>query len=243
MIDIVMTAAIRPEIVKRTLLSIRDNIDYRPLRLIVDIAPVGDPDNTQEKTLEMIQSICNKYSAIIVIPRMLVISYQAEALRWTWKEALSDYVFQWEDDWVLRRPVKMNNLISIMEKHPKLGMLYLDRHRKSVLDYPGYRGVFKRHNKRLYIRKKGKSLGGPPALLRKTYMQDVIPLIQDKVCLDTMSHMPATKLLLSSWDLAVYMGESGKGNLVDDIGKEWRKKKKLKMVKKTNQGVQWQKIK
>lgn len=241
-IDIAMTAAKRPDVIERTLVSIKKYIDYRPLRLVVDIAHVGDEKVTQEETLELIDREFNiPTHGLTVTPRVLYFSLQAEAVKWTWKESTSGFMLQWEDDWVLRRKLNINILLNIMKKYPTMGMLYLDRYKKSVLDYQGYQGRFKKKADNLYIRLKGKSLGGPPALLRRSYINDVIPLIQDTICLDTISPGKEAQELLKNYATGVYIGEDRKGNLVEDIGKQWRQDNNLIMVKKTKVGVQWKK--
>ena len=243
MIDITMTACIRPDIFERTLKSIGENIDYRPLRLIVDVAPIGITNKySSEYMVEFIQSICNKYD-IQVTTRALAVSWQSEALRWTWKEAITPYVLQWEDDWVLRQKLDLYMLVDLMQKHYNIGMIYFDRYQKSVLTHKQYKGFFinskSAYNDNIYIRIKDKTLGGPPALLSREYMRQVIPIIKDNECLDITSESKKAQELLKSWILCVYTGDGNKGNLVEDIGKEWLANHNFKRIKRTDKGVQW----
>ncbi len=239
MIDIVMTASIRPMIVQKTLLSIKRYIDYRPLRLIVDVAPVGDPAFTQQDVVDVIKTEFNSIGHLCSTTRVLSDSPQAEALKWTWRTSSTDFVLQWEDDWVLRKELWMDDVLRIMKGSDNLGMLYFDRYKKSILDYPGYEGVFSKVYNNWASRVKGKSLGGPPAILQQRYIKKVLPILKDNVCLDTLSPTRIAQAVLHSFVTGVYVGLDRKGNYVEDIGKAWRKQHNLKMVKKTDRGVTW----
>ena len=236
MIDVAMTASIRPDVIIRTLESIGTNITYRPLRLIVDISHVGEVHKySQDYCIEVIKNCCTQYG-IDLVYRKLPLSLQAEALKWTWSKADTDFVLQWEDDWVLLQKIDITVLMQLMNKH-QFGMLYFDRYKKSVVDYPGYKGVFNKLTNNTYVRIKGKSLGGPPALLKKEYIKAVLPLIKDEVCLDTISPTKEVQEVLKNWSIGVYYHT--KGNLVKDIGKEWKERNNLIMRKNTKVGVQW----
>lgn len=244
-VDICMTAALRPDIVVQTLESLKKNINlmvsaafFHSLRLVVDIANVGDPQYTQQDVLDAIHQTVPGWDVIArALPEG---SVQAEALRWTWKTSDAPCILQWEDDWTLEKEVSMQVLLRAFLSFKRLGMLYLDRAGKSVLDYGGYsKGTFEKVGNGFYRRKKGKSLGGPPAVLSRQYINAVMPLLDGVTCLDVLSQGKKAQKVLSNWELFVFTGLDNKGNLVQDIGKEWRAKRGLKMVKNTERGVTW----
>ena len=240
MIDITMTAIVlRSEILRETLISLVKNLKYsNPLRLIIDVAPAANSSFTQHDLYKVASTY---FDNAHLICRMVEESKQAEAIKWMWSKSESDFVLHWEDDWVLTRGLDLDKIENLFFKHYTLGMLYFDRCQKSVLDYPGYKGVFAQSEMApsIYIRLKGKSLGGPPALLRKSYKEAVLPLMKDNECLDITSRTKGAKKLLEEWETCVYVGESGKGRLVKDIGTAWRESKGLKMKKNTPRGVTW----
>lgn len=237
-IDIAMTAALRPEIVRHTLESIRDNLKYDGgFNLWVDVAPVGDNRYQQNDVVNTINNTVRwplQYRAIEDSP-------QADALKWTWESTGSEYILQWEDDWILDRTVDLSMLLAYMDDHPWYGMMYFDRQGKSVLDYPGYKGSFTcvSEKSNIWERKKGKSLGGPPAILSQRYVRDVLPLITGNICLDLLSKEKTAQKVLQRWGTCVFTGHDGKGHLVRDTGKYWRAGMGLKMVKNTKRGVTW----
>jgi len=253
MIDIVMTAAVRPDVVKQTLGAARDRlISKHGFRLIVDIAPVGDTHiYTQRDVEEIVQWYfpCHKI-------RMLPESLQADALRWTWQNAESDWVLQLEDDWVFTRLVDVDEIIEFAESYfdryarfacsyvgREAGSVLFDRCGKSVTNYPPYYGVFKElmffGNGWYWRRVKGKSLGGPPALMRREYIEGAIKFMDGITCLDVLSREPEVQQFLSDWEILAYVGEDGKGNLVRDVGKQWKAERGIRMQKRTPKGVLW----
>lgn len=238
MINIAMTAALRPEVLAQTLDSIkRYMVSDADLRLVIDIAPVGDLQYSQS---DMIHIVEHFFPYPLNAVRALKDSMQAAALKWTWETACqgySDFFLQWEDDWILTQPVYLEDIENRMPR--KAGVICFDRAGKSALDYPGYKGHFVPHSPGFLQRVKGKSLGGPPAIIRSDYARGAFPLITGEVCLDVLSKTQSAQDFLSSWDVFVYTGTEGKGGLVQDIGKAWRAKHNLSMRKSTSRGVTW----
>lgn len=237
-IDIVMTAALRPEILEATLSSLEKNLAHCgwEFRLVVDIAPVGDKQHKQKDVAAVAQKF---FPPDRLVVRTLADSIQAEALKWTWDTSKSPYILQWEDDWVLEKPVMVNDLLYSFIQNPKLGMLYLDRAGKSVTDYARLQTVCAKLDKSTWKRHSGKSLGGPPAMLRREYANAVCSILDGVTCLDILSSSVEAQEILSFWEIFIYTGRDGKGNLVKDIGKQWRKERGIGMVKKTKRGVTW----
>jgi len=235
-IDICMTAALRPDIVKRTIESIKNNLrlDVHTIRLIVDIAPIGELRYTQPDLLTMMTDIFPGK----VVGRCLHDSIQAEALRWSWLTSTSPFIFQWEDDWVLEKPVNVHHLLIPFLLNDRLGMLYLDRADKSVHTHYT-NGQVKKIGDFMWSRVKGKSLGGPPAILRREYIDGVKPLLDGVTCLDILSSTDKAQKVLSRWDICIYTGPCDNGKFVRDIGKQWKKDNGLRMVKGTKRGVTW----
>jgi hypothetical protein len=233
-IDIAMTAALRPDILAQTLHSINENLRWRDgFRLIIDIAPVGDSQFTQDDVEQVAYSF---FPDSIV--RKLPVSHQAEALKWSWRAAESKYIFQWEDDWILRSSVDVSRILDFAQQDFNCAMIYLDRFKKPVCSYPGYSGAFRYLRDGFWERLKGKSLGGPPALLSKRYADAVCDMITGYDCLDTLSHKESVRHFLSQWNIYVYTGNQRDG-LVEDIGKQWKLDRGLIRTKRSSVGVKW----
>ena len=240
--DITMTAALRPNVLVRTLSSMKNHLRYDgDFRLVVDIAPVPlqgkDKDYVVRKQREIADIVSFYFPRNTV--RCIFDSPQAEALKWTWEHTRSPFILQWEDDWELLHPIHLDEVLDKFNVtcDCPIGMIYLDRNGKSVKNYPGYEGVFKRMDESLYIRTKGKSLGGPPAVLSRTYLQSVLKILDGITCLDLLSATPKARALLKEWGVGVFAETSG--GIVRDIGKAWKNEMGLIMRKNTERGVQW----
>ena len=83
--------------------------------------------------------------------------------------------------------------------------------------------------------------GGPPAVIRREYLRQVLPYIQDTEALDVTCRRPECQAFLADWEFGVLTDARGNIGLVKDIGKEWRRERGLKMNKNTPRGVQWMK--
>jgi len=232
MVDIAMTATLRPEIVKQTLDSLQKNLIYDGgFRLVVNIDPIGKGNSK-----EMVDLVHSYFPGTVVqIPTK---PNHSEAQRWVWDQATSEYVLQWQDDWELLKSVRLGDLLDLMRDAPSVGQIYFDRSGKSVLDYPGYRDCFVKLPNGLWNRIKGKSLGGPPAILRLRYIHEVLPLINGD--LDTLSQTDlVVRQVVDKWAVWVFTGENG--NLVRDLGRGWSEKNGISSVKLPS-GLVWRKI-
>lgn len=243
MIDVVMTAAVRPDIVRRTLESLLNNVQTsHEFCLVVDIAPVGEIDQYTQYDVEQ---VIKKYFPKAII-KISDDSPQTVALYWTWLCSTSEWVLQLEDDWVFDRPFNLDIMIEYARKFrgKRINQIYIDRHNKSVLNYPPYQGLFSRchDDDRFWVRNIGKSFGGPPALLNQKYMIEVCQEFLGWTtyeCLDVMCRRNDCVAFLKTWDTLVYTGDDGFGHLAIDIGKKWKEQHGIKMVKRTERGVQW----
>ena len=239
-LDIAMTAALRPEILRKTLLSLKQYIEFDgDLRLVIDVAPVGDKRHLQEDVVSVAQGIFDNDK---VVCRILDESLQADAVKWSWLSTQGDCFLQWEDDWILKKKLIVSELEDFMFAKKRVGMIYLDRGDKSVFTHPGYFDSFVREDLEFFKRIKGKSIGGPPALINKKYAKDIMQIVDGTVCLDILSSAPLAQFVLNRWDTYVYVSNCG-GGFVADIGKAWMAQQKLKRVKRTEKGVLWMEAK
>lgn len=113
-IDITMTAVKRPEILRITLKSFCDNIftERDRYRLIINI------DNIGEKVKpKVIIKICNLFFKDEQIVYRVVPPSFSNAVIWTWSQVEAPWVFHLEDDWIINRPVDINDMIKIMKTH------------------------------------------------------------------------------------------------------------------------------
>lgn len=108
------TAMPRPDIMRRTLESLRANLGgcaFHESTLIVNIDPMVDAafDEERQQCMRIAESIFGS-----------VIGYQpstpnfALALRWVWLRANDEFIVHWEDDWELCAQINVGELIELM---------------------------------------------------------------------------------------------------------------------------------
>lgn len=238
MIDVTTIATLRPDILDRTLASIRRYVrSHHIFFLILDIAPVGENGFCQQDVYDVAKTHFG-----LIRCRMETVSPQAEAQKWVWSKAVTKFVLQWEDDWEALSVVDLDrDVLPKFDANPRLAMVFFDRHGKSVRDYPGYHGMFKQAGNRYFMRVKHKNFGGPPALIRQSFIRAALPLLKDDECLDVTCERQDAQEFLRQWDFGVLTAEDNNG-LVRDIGKAWMKKNGFKKIKRGAKGFHWLKI-
>lgn len=235
-IDITTIATLRPEVLRRALASVRERLIFEGnWRLILDVAPVGDLRWSQSEVIAAAREVFPS-----MVARANSVSHQAKAQKWVWNQANTDFILQWEDDWVLMCPLEIAGVLKIFENRPKLGMIFFDRAEKPVATYPPYQGMFDQVHPGFYLRRRAKNFGGPPAVIRREYLFGVLPFVRACESLDTTCRSPEAQAFLANWEIGVITNPVDEPQgLVKDIGKEWRQARGFKMKKNTPWGVRW----
>ena len=117
MITFTTTATIRPELIEATYKSFSENlfnINLMECELVINIDPMPlDKVLDRNKVLEVAQ----KYFGKVTYNFPETPNFPA-ALKWTWQNTKTDYVFNLEDDWQLLQKVNIQQLINILNKNP-----------------------------------------------------------------------------------------------------------------------------
>lgn len=121
-IDITMTATLRKDIVFKTLHSFKQMFTQdHEYTLYINIDPIGEHILQEEIYLIAKQYFKKVYANY---PKT---SGFCSAFKWCIENTTSDIIFHLEDDWELLRPFNINSLLHIMDLHPKLGAIRLNR--------------------------------------------------------------------------------------------------------------------
>lgn len=244
MIDIVMTAVARPEIVKETLQSLIDNMktvhDYR---LIIEVGIIkGIQGQNRDAQEEIIQWAYDLFRGKVLFKMPSIKEHtHAKALKWCLYSVTSKYSLYWEDDWVLEKGIDLDYLIGYMELQHGLGKIEFDKFEKPILTYPPYMESFFKVGDCFYSRKSNKSLCGPPALLRYKYIKDILKLksLDGKMAIDSVSRTKESKNMMNKWEFVGFIGHDQSGSLVRDTGSKWRVDNNILKMKSTKKGIQW----
>jgi hypothetical protein len=220
MLDIVMTATLRSNILERTLFSFKENMFHtRPCRLIINIDPVGDD------TVENVINVAKKYFDVLV--NVADTPNFSKAYKWVFEQSKTRFIFHLEDDWELLKPVDLDDMIDIMYKYPTLATLRLP-YRISTHQSKNWSTFFKIHpSGRFFIcpPKEKISVGycGHPALVRGSFIRKCLPYINTKHNPEKQFHIGGSYNILrtvNEYDYAVYQRQN-ESEYIKDIGRHW----------------------
>ena len=231
-IDITMVASLRPDVVRKTLTSLKKNLIYDgKFRLIFTVAPTGQTEYTQHDLIKIIQPFFNKN-----ITRISNSLSQAEAQKWVWQKSKSDFVLQWEDDWVLLEPLKIKNLFNILNSDTA-AMFFFDVKRKTIVGKAQrYKSFFKKVQPNIYLRTGNQTFGGPPALVSQKFIQQSLTRLEDNERFDRTANKPDNQKFLQGYNFYVYTSPHNSRGIVADIGRKWMTKINMKKNRKLKYG-------
>jgi len=230
--DITMTAVRRPEVIEKTLKSFTENLFVIPEdhRLIVNIDPVGDDDKYNNKTI----AVLKKYFSNLVIFEPNEASFPKAVIR-VWKEVESEYFFHLEDDWILKRPIFINELTKILDKHDYLASVRLYKENISMTNSPIMFGCKYNYFNNFFVPAGGSNnwknqFGLNPVLIRKQFIDEALPLMVDDKNPEKQfrENNPLMSNILNKWTFAIY-GRPGLKRMVwGKNGLHWRLDSKFK---------------
>jgi len=212
MIDITMTAVIRPDVLNLTLSSFcrKMFIDKYSYRLILNVDPIGE-----KKDQKVMYDVASKYF------KNIVVNYPTEpgftkAVIWCWSNVISDYVFHLEDDWNLLVPINLKSMVRILDKTPDLASLRLNK----------LNTIVRRETEFVYCPK----LSLNPSLIRGKFIKGVVPLMVDNFNPEKQLRIGFNNErsdYISKWKYGIYIKDS-RHRTVLDIGRTWMRQSPYK---------------
>ncbi len=222
-LDVVFIGVVRPDIIKITLSSFKQNLLKNfNTRLIVNIDPIGETDGFSQQD---IIDICKQYFDEVICRTPSVPSF-SEAVKWCWNQVESDFFFHLEDDWCLKRKIDISFIDDALNSQEVVSVrLNLTSNSK-----------FKSDN---FACSDGLSLN--PSFFKSNYIKGLLNRFDtskdpEKQFRDTgnTETYPQPKF--------VYYGKPNEDAIVIDTGKKWRKSNSLAKWDLTNmETVTWKK--
>lgn len=206
-IDITTTATLRPKILDYTLNSFCEKMlkEQSRYRLIINIDPIGENIKPKE-----VLKVAEKYFDNIIynIPDKPCFT---KAVIWCWSQIKYEYLFNLEDDWELLIPINIDSMITILDNHPDMSGLRLNKEntKKSKCSI---RHGYTPHPK----------LSLNPTLFRGSFIKGVVPLMS--IDRNPEKQLRPSRSLLGEymrkWINGIYTKESHR-IIVKDIGRLW----------------------
>lgn len=240
MIDITMTAVLRPSLLDETLTTITKNVVDIPerFRLIINIDPVGENIHPQK-----VIDVAKKHFKNVVYNVPLKPSFP-KAVKWIWSQATAPYIFHWEDDVFILRKIDILDMIKIHKIYPNVASLRLFKFNtpnKKIIYTFGSKWRY--HEEGFYIADRWQEqFGLNPNLIKREFIQEAVSLMRDDINPEKQFrvHYEFMRPLLEKWRHGLYTKPGDKALVWGKKGEVWRKKYGLKKAIKF---LTWDKIK
>jgi hypothetical protein len=125
--DVTLTACCRPDVLRETLSSFRENLrgfDFAQAVLFVNVDP--RPAGCDRHA---VVAVCDQFFARACVNLPAEASFP-RAVRWLWQRPATEYFLHLEDDWVLERPVEVADLLRVLDAgDPTLAVVNLRAYR------------------------------------------------------------------------------------------------------------------
>lgn len=220
MIDVVTTAVLRSEILEKTYASFKENL-FKDIecRLFINIDPVGDD------TADRVYDVAKRYFKRVFFKAPNIPNF-SKAFVSVFTATTSDYVFNLEDDWILKKDIDIYDMIRIMDHNPKLAVLRLpyristDVSKNWNLIYDEFTGEYFRcpRDKRINA-----GFCGHPSLIRGDFIRDCVQYIDISKNPEKQFHQHGHFKILHKvlqYDYGVYQKQN-EPEYIEDIGRKW----------------------
>lgn len=225
-VDITMTAVLRPSILDQSLSTIVKNVvdDQNRFKLIINIDPIGEDVDP----MAMVKVAQSHFKTVIYnIPKAPSFP---KAVKWIWMNSDAKYVFHWEDDVSIFRPISIEHMIEIHEKFPDIAALRLfvqpTPNSKTIAVY---RSKWHYNENGFYTADDWKGqFGLNPNLIKKEFIDEAVHVLRDDINPEKVfrSAYDWAVPLISKWKYALYT-KPGEKTLVSGLGSEghvWKQK-------------------
>lgn len=227
MIDITMTAVLRPKILDETLRKIIKYVVDDPdrFRLIINVDQVGEKIKPAKIVKTAERHFKNVISNIAKTPSF------PKAVKWVWENSDAPFVFHWEDDVNILRKINVNKMINILNEDEDLCSLRLYKFRIPR------KKKFNTFSCKWYYNEKGyyiandweRQFGLNPILIKRAFIDEAVKRMVDNVNPEKQFRSSQEYMvpLIKKWKYGIY-SRPGEGPLINGKkGQRWKNKMRL----------------
>jgi len=236
MIDITITATIRPILLKRTLtsffkncfndFSIRNKLKNK-IHIIINVDPIGENRYSQKHMYD----ICKRFSDNVTYNAPKKPNF-AKAVIWCWKQCKNKYVFHLEDDWILNDRINLENLISMIQNRDVAAVRLYKRDYPKKPPYMMFDCEYTYENNLFIATDSSNQFGLNPVLIDRKFIDTALILMTGDLNPEKQFRVSNKKMkqFVLAHKYAIY-GKPGMKALVSDIGLSWRKQRNIEKPK------------
>lgn len=242
MIDITMTATLRPEILNRTLKSFKKHLFrdfYAPL--FINIDPVGPG-----KLIQMFDIFYQYFPPCSVNVNAPSKPGFGRAFKWLWNQPHAPWIFHLEDDWELLRAINPQEMINCLKANPDLALLRLPWKPTGLQSMKNWRYFFPWNGQFFECPKEFKrevGFCGHPSLIRREFVQNTIKYLDETRNPEKQFHHGPPELMaeIDKWRYGVF-AKPNEPPAIRDIGREWMVKNSWRKAGNKAFFTQWEEI-
>ena len=227
-LDVCIIATVRPEVLQMTLQSFtKCLLNQFECRAIINVDPAGDT----VRHLQMdVVNLAREYFSEVIYRTPSAPSFSG-AVQWCWQQVQTDFFFHLEDDWILRRKLDSNELVSLFGHGDVVGVTLNRRIRADAFAVIARAGKSVTFHNEFYVYHPGVSLN--PSLFRTKYVQPLAHRFDSKQDPEYQINK------LTKDDPELFLWHVSDSPLTIDIGKHWRKMQNIKKSKNDQRFSEW----
>jgi len=244
-IDVLIPATLRPDVLNETLASFRRNLFMLRLpycyRAWINIDPVGMEGVSQR---DMIRIAGRSFPGFSY--RLPDQPHFGRAFHWLWTRPVGDYVLYLEDDWVLDAPVDLENMIYIFDVEPDLAVLRLPWRPTGLDSMKNWKFSFPwtgRYFECPLDARREVGFCGHPSLIRGDFVRAIGPLLDPERNPEKQFHHGSEAMMaeIDRWRYGVF-GQPNHPAAIRDIGRAWMVRQGLAKAGSKAFFTEWERI-
>jgi hypothetical protein len=222
LLDVTMTATIRPQVLARTLQTFSAGL-FKPIldnvRLIINIDRIG----IKADALDVVDTARSYIPSLTC--RITAEPNFGRAFCWCWSMITAPWTFNLEDDWELQQPVDIKAMIATMEAEPDLANLCLPYNISTAAGNKRW-NLFFPWNGRYFEcpedLKQSVGFCGHPSLIRSEFALAALRCLNPNLNPEKQFHQHNGPMneLTAGYRFGVW-GKPGDPSIVRDLGRNW----------------------
>ncbi len=231
-LDVCIIATVRPEVLQMTLRSFTKNLlNQFDCRAIINVDPAGDIENYSQMD---VVNLCREYFNEVICRTPETPSF-AGAVQWCWQQVQTEFFFYLEDDWILRRKLVSNELLSLFED-PAVVTVKLNKFNGKRMQREINAGHVTRINDGI-VSRGNFALG--PGFMRTTYIRQIVTRVELDKDPESQYEEDSKKSITDDYPRPIFLQVATDKSLTISTGGKWMRSKSIRKNCGTGMPTTW----
>ncbi len=231
-LDVCIIATVRPEVLQMTLRSFTKNLlNQFDCRAIINVDPAGDIENHSQTD---VVNLCRENFDEVIYRTPETPSF-AGAVQWVWQQVQTEFFFHLEDDWILRRKLDQNKLLSLFED-PAVVATKLNKFNRKRMQQRINAGHVTRINDGIVSRN---SIGLGPGFMRTAYIRQIAIRMELDKDPEFQYEEDTNKLITDDYLRPTFLQVATDKKLTISTGGKWMRSKSIRKICGSDMPTTW----